>query len=222
MQLVASSADAPLSALPVNSTAPALVDAGPRHVLVLPRGSAAWLEQHGKALAEYLARGGRVVAVGLTLAEGQALSAAVNNAFSVSRETHWLNPARRSSRAIRRRAAAIRWRLKLECSVVNAVPGNGWRNDSGVLATIPVGKGLIVWLAATPADFDAKQRPDLVFSRVKTERLIGNVLANLGVQAGRSWAAALEKSAGDAGRHEGDCYSDTRRLRDDPYATMRW
>lgn len=224
VQLVASSADAPLSALHVNSAAPALVDAGPRHVLVLPRGSAAWLEQHGKALAEYLARGGRVVAVGLTLAEGQALSAAVNNAFSVSRETHWLNPLRGAVPApfAGVSPAAIRWRLKLECSVVSAVPSNGWRNDSGVLATIPVGKGLIVWLAATPADFDAEQRPDLVFSRVKTERLIGSVLANLGVQAGRSWAAALEKPAGDDSKREGDCYSDTRRLRDDPYATMRW
>ena len=223
-QLVAPCADAPLSALSVNSAAPALADAGPGHVLVIPRGAAAWLEQHGNALADYLTRGGRVLAVGLTLAEGQALSAAVGNTFNVSRETHWLNPLHSATPTAFHGVspAAIRWRLKLECTVVNTVPTTGWRNDSGVLASIPVGKGHIVWLAATPADFDAEQRPDLVFSRVKTERLITTVLGNLDVQCGRSWADALEKSANADSRRETDCYSDTRRLRDDPYATMRW
>ena len=56
----------------------------------------------------------------------------------------------------------------------------------------------------------------------KTERLITTVLGNLDVQCGRSWADALDKSASADNRRETDCYSDTRRLRDDPYATMRW
>ena len=152
------------------------------------------------------------------------LAAAVGDAFSVSRETHWLNRLHGATPTTFHGVspAAIRWRLKLECTVVNTVPTTGWRNDSGVLASIPVGKGHIVWLAATPADFDAEQRPDLVFSRVKTERLITTVLGNLDVQCGRSWADALEKSANADSRRETDCYSDTRRLRDDPYATMRW
>ena len=61
------------------------------------------------------------------------------------------------------------------------------------IQSIPVGKGVIVWISALPDDFDPALRPDLVFTRVNTERLYSIVLGNLGVHEGAAWSSCLVK-----------------------------
>jgi hypothetical protein len=115
--------------------------------------------------------------------------------------------------------AGIHWRKKLEVAAV-ADGCRGWRSPTGVLASIPVGRGEIVWISALPGDFDPANRPDLVFTQVKTERLYTLVLGNLGVSVGGNWSSRLGPAAEAA--KETDLYTDTRIPRDDPYADMRW
>jgi beta-galactosidase len=221
-RLLAPCAAAPLAQLPVDG-APAPKD-GAGQVLVLPHGCGEWLLRHGQSLPPFLASGGKLLAAGLSLAEGQALAAQLGGMFSVTSESHWLNPLRGTLPApfAGVSPAAIRWRIKLSVTVLNSVPERGWRNDSGVLASIPLGSkgGAVIWIAATSAAFDPAQRPDLVFSRVNSERLYSIVLGNLGVANEYGWAKFL--GPGAPSPRESTLYSDQRIPRDDPYADMRW
>ena len=217
---VADSASAPLQSLALDASAcPAN---GTGKVLILPRGSGDWLNRNVTGLLAYLASGGTIVAAGLTEEEGRALARCADNVFAVRTETLWLNPLTgRLPKAFSGVSpAAVHWRKKLAVTTVSNVPAPGWRSEPGVLATIPVGSGQIVWSSALPGDFDPAQRPDLIFTRVNTERLHTLVLTNLGVPVGGRWPSRLGPNAALA--TESDMYTDQRVPRDDPYADMRW
>ena len=217
---VADSVSAPLRDLAPDA-APCPAD-GAGTVLVLPRGSGEWLTRNRVGIPAYLASGGRIVAAGLTADEGRALAHCVDGVFGVKTGTLWLNPlAGRLPRAFSGVSpAGVHWRRKVAVTTVSSVPVRGWRSETGVLAAIPVGSGEIVWIAALPGDFDPASRPDLVFTRVNTERLYSLVLSNLGVPVGTGWSSRLAPDA-PAG-NEAAMYTDQRLPRDDPYADMRW
>ncbi len=212
--------DAPLNDLPLHEGA-CPVD-GAEKVLVLTRGSGSWLTRNAATVHPFLASGGRLVAAGLSAADGQALAQASGAEFAIASQTRWLNPLAGPLPSAFRGVspAAVRWRRKLDIATVDALPSGGWRSETGVLATVPVGKGEIVWISAVPGDFDPEQRPDLVFSRVNTERLYTIVLGNLGVRTGTCWTSRLGAQAAEGA--EAALYTDTRIPRDDPYADMRW
>ena len=219
-QTAVACASAPLATLP-SATGPVPAN-GAGHVLVVPRGSADWLARHNASIPAYLASGGRIIAAGLTAAEGQALASSVGNPFSVETATSWLNPlvGKLPTAFAGVSPAAVHWRRKLAVATVASVPTAGWRSSTGVLAHIPVGRGKIIWLSSLPEDFDPAKRPDLVFSRVNTERLYALVLHNLGVDLGPTWSSRIGPAAAPA--TEAALYTDQRVPRDDPYADMRW
>ncbi|MDX9980112.1 MAG: hypothetical protein RBU25_08830 [Lentisphaeria bacterium] len=216
---VGETARAPLAQLALDAAPPP--ENGTGQVLVVPRGSGEWLTAQQPALAAYLASGGRILAAGLSVEEGQILARCAENAFAVEEATLWLNPLRGALPPAFAGVspAAIHWRQKLGVAAV-AEGCRGWRSPSGVLASLPVGAGEIVWISALPEDFSPAARPDLVFTQVKTERLYSLVLGNLGVAVGGGWSARLGPAATAAS--EADLYTDTRIPRDDPYADMRW
>jgi len=191
-------------------------------VLVLSSGSAAWLKDHAAAVRTFLAGGGKLLAAGLSDADGEALARASGDGFTVGRKTLWLNPlSGRLPNAFRGVSPAdIHWRKKLSVTSVATVPDGGWRSETGVLASIPVGSGEIVWIVASPKDFNPEKRPDLVFTKVNTDRLYTIVMNNLGVHMGTHWPACLGPHAAQA--DDAAFYTDKRVPRDDPYADMRW
>jgi hypothetical protein len=167
--------------------------------------------------------GGTIVASGLSMDDAQALIAATGNRFAVKQETHWknhLDSTRLPAVFAGASPSEIHWRRKLEAPVVSEISKDGWKSDTGVIADIPVEKGRVVWLSATASDFDTEWRTDMVFTRVKTERLLTLVLANCGIESGPSWTAFFGPDAQKA--DQGLLYTDTRVNRDDPYADMRW
>ena len=191
-------------------------------VMVLPRGCGEWLARHGGAVSAHLAAGGTVLAAGLAVQEGEELSRLAGNAFAVTGATAWLNPLGSDVPTVFAGVspAEIHWRRKVDVAAVATVPTSGWRSPTGVLARVPVGPGEIVWISPLPEDFDPAQRPDLVFTRVNTERLYAIVLGNLGVRLGTSWVSRL--AGGAAAETDALFYTDRRIPRDDPYADMRW
>ena len=216
---VAESANAPLDALPmVDDVCPAN---GVGHVLVLPRGSGAWLTRNAAAVPRFLTTGGTVLAAGLSRDVAEALARCAGGAFTVESRTRWLNPLSAEVPTAFRgiSPAAIHWRRKLTVAALASIAGAGWCSETGVLGTVPVGNGEIVWVSALPEDFDPALRPDLVFTRVNTERLYAAVLANLGVQGAVRWSSGLVQGGGPGGTA---LYTDKRVPRDDPYADMRW
>ena len=220
VQMVAESANAPLSGMALDQSSPPPEGAG--KIIVLPRGCAAWLSRNATAIRPFLATGGRILAAGLAQDEAEILASSVGDIFSVETNERWLNPLSEKLPAAFRGVspAGVHWRRKLTVQTVSSIPANGWRVETGVLATIPVGAGEIVWISALPEDFDPAQRPDLVHTRVNTERLYSIVLANLGAQIGPSWLTCL--GAATANVTEARFYTDQRTPRDDPYADMRW
>ena len=218
--LAAESTSTPLSGLDVAEADCPIQGAG--KVIVLPRGSAAWLTRNVSAIRPFLASGGKLVAAGLQKDEAETLARIVGGAFSVEIKTLWLNPlsGKLPEAFCGVSPAGIHWRKKLTTPTVATVPRGGWRSGTGVLATIPVGNGEIVWVSALPEDFDPSQRPDLVFTRVNSERLYSIVLANLGIRDGATWSSCLAMGASEGG--EAGLYTDQRTPRDDPYADMRW
>lgn len=217
---VAETASVPLAQVPFGAAACPIPAAGT--VLVLSRGCDDWLQNHGTEIPAYLAAGGKILAAGLDSRSSENLVRNTGAGFAVAGNTCWLNPLVSPVPAAFAgiSPASIHWRRKTDTMTVSSVPAGGWRSPSGVLASIPVGSGEIIWIAADPADFDPSTRPDLVFTRVNSERLCSLVLANLGVAVGRSWSACLEPGAAPAA--EEDLYTDKRLVRDDPYAYMRW
>ncbi len=192
-------------------------------VMVLKRGCKPQIEKAGEALKNYLIFGGTIVASGLSMDDAQALIAATGNRFAVKQETHWknhLDSTRLPAVFAGVSPSEIHWRRKLEAPVVSEISKDGWKSDTGVIADIPVEKGRVVWLSATADDFDTEWRTDMVFTRVKTERLLTLVLANCGIESGPSWTAFFGPDAQKA--DQGLLYTDTRVNRDDPYADMRW
>ena len=193
------------------------------YVLQLKRGCKPQIEKSAEALKDFVLFGGTIVASGLSMDDAQALIAATGNRFAVKLETHWknhLDSTRLPAVFAGISPAEIHWRRKLEAPVVSEVPNDGWKSDTGVIADIPIEKGRIVWLSAAANDFDPEWRKDMVFTRVKTERLLTTVLANCGIESGLSWTAFFGPDA-----KNGDqtlLYTDTRVNRDDPYADMRW
>ena len=153
----------------------------------------------------------------------------------------WPPPPAIPSASIVSPSGKIRWirdacpRLSPACLRRIPVGANGWRRsactrccrEAGVPRRAPwrVAKsstGQVVWVAATADDFDTEQRPDLIFTKVKTARLEKIILANLGVDTASMplWSSCL----GPAGKPlpEFPLYMDKRQPRDDPYAYMRW
>ncbi|MBR5840493.1 MAG: hypothetical protein IKZ84_18285, partial [Victivallales bacterium] len=193
------------------------------YVLQLKRGCKTQIEKYAEALKNFVLFGGTIVASGLSMDDAQALIATTGNRFAVKLETHWknhLDSTRLSAVFAGVSPAEIHWRRKLEAPVVSEVANDGWKSDTGVIADIPIEKGRIVWLSAAAEDFDPEWRKDMVFTRVKTERLLTIVLANCGIESGLSWTAFFGPEA-----QKGDqtlLYTDTRLDRDDPYADMRW
>jgi hypothetical protein len=192
-------------------------------VILLKRGCKPQVEKSAEALKDFVQFGGTIVASGLSMDDAQALVAATGNRFAVKLETHWknhLDSTRLPAVFAGISPAEIHWRRKLEAPVVSEVANDGWKNDTGVIADIPIDKGHIVWLSAAANDFDTEWRKDMVFTRVKTERLLTIVLANCGIESGLSWTSFFGPDA-----KNGDqtlLYTDTRVNRDDPYADMRW
>ena len=192
-------------------------------VMLLKRGCKPQIEKAGEALKDYLIFGGTIVASGLSTEDAQALVAATGNRFAVKQETHWknhLDSTRLPAVFAGVSPAEIHWRRKLEVPVVSEITYDGWKSDTGVIADIPIEKGRIVWLSAAAEDFDPEWRKDMVFTRVKTERLLTIVLANCGIESGVSWTAYFGPDPQMA--DPALLYTDKRVNRDDPYADMRW
>jgi beta-galactosidase len=219
-QLVRAMTDAPFARLDANQGACPTDAKGA--VVILPRGCEGWLSLHGSSLRPFLRSGGTVLAAGLSAAEAKVLLAQAGADAEAGSAPRWLNPLHGDLPPAFRGVgpAAVHWRRKLDAVSATRVPAGGWRSETGVLATIPVGKGEIVWVSALPGDFAVDHRPDLVFSRVNTERLYTIVLGNLGVRTGEPWASWLAPGAPPASQKA--FYTDTRVPRDDPYADMRW
>jgi hypothetical protein len=81
-----------------------------------------------------------------------------------------------------------------------------------------------------PSDFDPERRPDLIFTKVNTQRLLALILTNLGVRSTITWSEGFLKPPPDLADRPPPAhalspnrfYIDARRPRDDPYAYMRW
>ena len=208
------------------STEKAVIASMAGKVLILRRGSAQWLAAGGaEIVSDHLKEGGVVTAFGLNMDDGEALAAAAGDTFGVDRVTLWKNPLdpRRMPEAFAGLSSAdTSWRKRLEVVRVYAVLPGSWRSETGALAVAKSSTGQVVWVAATADDFDTEQRPDLIFTKVKTARLEKIILANLGVDTASMplWSSCL----GPAGKPlpEFPLYMDKRQPRDDPYAYMRW
>ena len=166
--------------------------------------------QDQTTLGRFMEEGGMILAAGLTADEGKKLAAACGNIFTVGQAVNHLNPLPSGDKLPAVFAgistADTRWRKRLSTAVIQSADENCWRSPSGVLAYIPCGKGGLIWYSATPGDFSEKERPDLVFSRIKAAWLLQILRANQ--QQSAHWPDAP--------------YADTRTERDDPYAYMRW
>ncbi|MDA3923956.1 MAG: hypothetical protein PF904_04565 [Kiritimatiellae bacterium] len=218
--VIGHSVSAPIKDLPALSGS--LSPVGMDKVLVLTSDSSAWLKANAAALRTFLSGGGKVLAAGLSKVDGEALVRSSGVEFTFARQTLWLNPLSvRLPVAFRGVSpACIHWRRKLEVTNIVTVPKEGWKSETGILATIPVGSGEIIWIASSPRDFNIEKRPDLVFTRVNTERLYTIVLSNLGVITGGRWPSFLGTQISKAS--DAVFYTDKRLPRDDPYADMRW
>lgn len=157
--------------------------------------------------------------------DGEALAAAAGDTFGVDRVTLWKNPLDPRTHARGFRPAVFGGYQLAQTAGggprVRGAPGS-WRSETGALAVAKSSTGQVVWVAATADDFDTEQRPDLIFTKVKTARLEKIILANLGVDTASMplWSSCL----GPAGKPlpEFPLYMDKRQPRDDPYAYMRW
>ena len=92
-------------------------------------------------------------------------------------------------------------------------------NDSQALPPSP----FIRLVLRPPGGFRSQdQALDLVFTQVKTERTIRTMLLNLGATFPNQTNLATALQNPEKPILETQIYSDTRKLRDDPYADMRW
>ncbi|MFO7937717.1 MAG: hypothetical protein R6V06_08960 [Kiritimatiellia bacterium] len=197
------------------------IAAGKGKVLLLTPDRSDWLKDNASSLRTFLSEGGAILAAGLSEKDGKALALASGAEFTVARKTLWINPLSGPLPTAFRGVspAAIHWRRKLEVTTIATVHDKGWRSDTGILATVPVGSGEIIWIATTPDDFNPEERPDLIFTSVNTKRLYTIVLNNLGVHTGAQWSSFLgSRTTPDDTKF----YNDKRIPRDDPYAYMRW
>jgi hypothetical protein len=193
---------------------------GPETLLVLGQGAGPWLSRNRAGVKDFFAAGGRAVAVGLDPDDAQVLARATDGALVLEEKTlssaTLPAPVPEVFRGVS--PAEVHWRERKTVMAVASVPANGWRASAGLLARVPVGTGEIVWLSAAPGAFDPERRPDLVFTRVNTGRLLAFTLANSGVRSGVKWTAGfLAAETLPTG-----LYLDHRVPRDDPYAYMRW
>ena len=193
-------------------------------VVLVGRGCAAWMAGQGPALQALLAAGGRVIAAGLSAADAQALEQTCGVRLELQEATAGgallAGPLPTLLRGVG--PAETHWRERRRVLTVSRVPEGGWSAPGGVLACVPAGKGTVVWLASLPSDFDPARRPDLIFTKVNTARLLSLVLTNCGLQpAAPGWSAGLATAA-PAATDLPALYLDRRVPRDDPYAYMRW
>ena len=191
-------------------------------VVLAGRGCAPWLRQQSTALRALLDSGGQVIVAGLNAADAQALEQACGVSLNVREETTGGTPPVGPLPAVLRGVspAETHWRERRRILTVTEVPAGAWRSSDGALASLPVGKGTVVWLPVLPADFDPARRPDLIFTKVNTARLLALVLTNCDVRTPLpGWSAGLT-SAAPTGTPS--LYLDRRQSRDDPYAYMRW
>jgi hypothetical protein len=203
---------------------PALLAPTPGGVVLAGRGCAAWLTQQAPALRALLAAGGQVLAAGCTAEDAQALEEACGVRLALQEQTRGgtLLPDALPTALRGIGPAETHWRERRRVLTVSQVPLGGWRSPAGILACLPAGKGTLIWLAALPADFDPARRPDLVFTKVNTARLLTLILTNGGVRTpSAGWSAGLA-SAQPAADSLPTLYLDRRVPRDDPYAYMRW
>ncbi len=185
-----------------------------RHVRILHRGDTPdWAE-----LKTFLESGGTLVACGL---KGDTVkNLAELGGFSVAESLLWKNGLDSSALPHELRGispAEIHWRCKRAVPVVKSA--NGWISPTGVLASIPIGKGRLLWSSGCVDDFTQEERPDLIFTRMNVIRLETLLLGNAGLQVGLDWAGCLSGGESPA---ESKLYADKRTVRDDPYAYMRW
>ncbi len=174
-----------------------------------------------QSLKAFMDAGGVVIVSGAKAQPAAGLAMAFG--FAVKEDVRWKNALSSAALPPELRGvspAEVHWRDRRTVPVVTAVPSNGWKSPSGVLAVIPVGKGRMVWLSGCPEDFSKEERPDLGFTHVNSVRLITMALANAGVQVGPEWASFITK--GVERPKEAEIYVDTRTEHDDPYANMRW
>gem|GEM_PF-1604031 len=212
------------SLLPEAPANPPPLAPAPGSVLLAGRGCAAWLREQATAVKALLGAGGQVVAAGLSAADAQALEQAcgVRLELQEQRSGGALLPGTLPAALRGISPAETHWREWRSVLTLAKVPEGGWSSPGGILATLPAGKGTVIWLAALPADFDPARRPDLIFTRVNTARLLALLLANGGVRSpSTAWSAGLATAA-SAATNRPMPYLDQRVPRDDPYAYMRW
>lgn len=196
----------------------------PDQILVLSRGCLPWLAKHKDQLETKMKQptNCKIFAVGLTLEEAELLAQCSSIPFTVATATNWLNPfpddllARLVFTGLS--SADFRWRRKTQTTVITSASARLQRLPSGVAAV----SHSFAWFSALPEDFDPKTRPDLVFTQVKTERTIRTMLLNLGATFPNQTNLATALQNPEKPILETQIYSDTRKLRDDPYADMRW
>ena len=167
---------------------------GPETLLVLGQGAGPWLFRNRAMMKEFFAKGGRAVAFGLDSDDAQVLALATDGALVLEEKTISTTSVPTPVPEVFRGVgpAEIHWRERRTVLAVTSVPANGWRTPAGTLARVPVGSGEIAWLSVAPSAFDPERRPDLIFSRVNTTRLLALTLTNAGARSGLTWTACLQ------------------------------
>lgn len=209
---------------PGASVSPAALNPTAGGVLLAGRGCAAWLNQHASSVKALLGGGGQLVATGLSAADALVLEQAAGIRLNLKEQLSGgaLLPGLLPGLLRGAGPAETHWRERRTVLTVPEVPPGGWVCPGGTVACVPAGKGTLVWLAVAPSDFDPARRPDLIFTRVNTARLLTLVLTNCGVRSpSAGWSTGLA-AAVPAATALPALYLDERVPRDDPYAYMRW
>ncbi len=205
--------------------------------LVLVRGCSLWVRRNAAGIRAFLASGGSAVAVGLAPEDARELAKAAQTfqVLAIPGLTFLdvkagIGPGPASTFA-GVGPAELCWREPR--TVVMPVPraaAGGKAYPRYIVDQAPVGKGWIVWVPVLPSDFDPGRRPDLIFTKVNTQRLLALVLTNLGVGSTVTWSDGFLKPPSDSADRPPPAhalspnrfYTDARTPRDDPYAYMRW
>ncbi|MEK6646089.1 MAG: beta galactosidase jelly roll domain-containing protein, partial [Candidatus Firestonebacteria bacterium] len=88
------------------------------------------------------------------------------------------------------------WKQRKTIPVIADVSVGGWKTDTGVLAQVSILKGELIWVSVSPSDFNPEYRPDLIFTKVNTSRLISQVMTNCGIKSGVSWLPCFSVTEG--------------------------
>ncbi len=190
----------------------------PDSVLILGPNSRS-LATHKRAIAEFAEAEGRILALGLTQEDVDALLPIPISTAQTEHISAYFDPPMTSSPLAGIGPADVHNRAPRTLQLVS---GGAEIVGNGVLAVVPEGR--IVFCQIAPWDFRYHDNFGLKRTFRRTSCLVTRLLANLGVQGRTPLLARFSRppQAGEPGRWLNGFYLDEPEEWDDPYRFFRW